>query len=82
MSQATVRAFRFGETTVEVDNTEGKTVRQIAEEVGFTVEGNAIILNGKRLDPQTAAEATVRSGDDLRVAKAAQGGTFLHLVMG
>lgn len=66
--KACVRVFRRGDMEVEVSNTEGKSIREVCDDLGLRFDESAWTLNGVRLSASEADKAKVRGGDQLRQA--------------
>ena len=68
MGKAFVRRFRMGPVEIEVEGGEGKSLLEVATDLGMSHDGSAWSLNGTRLSAEEVKTARVRPGDTLKHA--------------
>jgi len=74
MGKAHVTGYRMDPQVIEVGGTEGKSIKQVAADLGVDMSGRVWILNGDRLSESEVHSARVKDGDKLRTgAKSDQG---------
>ena len=74
MGQAKIRSLQIGAMTVNLDDTEGKGLKEVAGDVGIRFEGTTFIVNGDRLSEAEAKNYTVRDGDEVKANTKGDGG--------
>lgn len=76
MGNVKVTGFRMDDKEVTVEGTEGKTIKEVAKEIGLDMSGRLWIVNGNRIAESEAADTRVHGGDTVRTAaKNDQGST-------
>lgn len=68
MPKACVKRFRMGDVEIDVDATEGKTLQQVATDLGMKFDGSAWWINGTRVSAASAATAVIHAGDQVKHA--------------
>lgn len=74
MGKATIRSLQIGEMKIELEDTEGKGLKEVASDVGIRFEGTTFIVNGDRLSETEAAGYKVKDGDEVKANTKGDGG--------
>ena len=74
MGNAFVSGFKLDEQQVNVGGSEGKSIKEVAADLGLDMSGRVWIVNGKRLSDTEVREARIKTGDKVKTgAKSDQG---------
>jgi len=71
---AYVKSLRLGERAIDVGGTEGKTLKEVAAEIGLNIKGNTWLVNGSVIAPSRTSDTLIRDGDRVEVAKSNDSG--------